>query len=273
MLAPPPRLVELQKWFVRVEVAPLRETGELRLPKFDSELHSEIEGKISPGPKLSAVQRIGIYNQQFWFRFFTIMQGLYPTLLRLFGYRDFNFQLVEPYVLRHLPNHWSIRKVGDRFQEWIRDEYQEEDREFVLQIAEIEAGYEQLAEAATLPFDQKIDRTTRLFLQPWVVLLELDADLLSFREKILLEPPAYWEEHEFPQIDWFEQKKSFALFRKHGEICFEELTASESILLRSFKNGATVEEACGQMSEACQVSVSIGGWFQKWAARRWLAPA
>lgn len=267
----PQSLVELQKWFAGLEILPFRETGEYRLPQFDLKLCSEIEARISPGPKLSAVQRMGIYNQQFWFRFFTVMQRLYPVLLRLFGYQDFNFQLVEPYILRHLPNHWSIGKVDDRFRQWIQDAYREEDRAFVLQIAEVESGYNQIADASSLPFERKISHVTPLFLQPWVVLLDLDADLFSFREKLLQEVPLYWETHDFPQVDWFEEKKSFALFQKKDEVFFEELTSLESQLLSLFKQGSTVEEACRRVSDTCGTkSASLGGLFQKWAARRWL---
>ena len=69
----------------------------------------EVDEMIScPGPHLTAQQRIGLYNQQYWFRLFTIMQEQYPTVTRLFGFGSYNREIAEPFLLRFPPNHWAI---------------------------------------------------------------------------------------------------------------------------------------------------------------------
>lgn len=175
-------LLQTQEWMGAILKKPIREMGRFRLPVYDEKTRQEIRERISSGPDLSAEERIGLIHQQFWFRMFVLMQERYPTLLRLFGYADFNFSIVEPYILKYFPDHWSLALFGRHLPKWLEEEYHEEDRSLILMVAQVDAAFEK-------QYSENISST-----------LHLEYDVLSFRNAFLKQPPTYWEEHEFPEL-------------------------------------------------------------------------
>ena len=265
----PASLLDLQKWFVKIESRIIRRTGEFKIPLYDRKTALAIEKRITAGPKLSAAERLGIYNQQYWWRLFALMQDRYPGLTRLFGAADFNRSIAEPYLLKYYPNDWSMNALSSRLPRWIEEEYREEDKILVLQMALADESHQRLPQAPQMPPLKPGEERKRLYLQPFVALLDLDADLFSFRAQLIEREPKHWEENDFPPLDWSEKKRRFALYRGKEELQYEEISDSESILLKAFEKGSTLSLACSLLGEAPQ----IGAWFQKWTARGWLTTA
>ena len=267
----PTSLLDLQKWVSGMLVRLLRQSDAFNIPLYDSETGAEIEKWITPGPRLTASQRIGIYNQQYWFRLLTLMQEDYPTLVRLFGYADFNRIIAQPYLLKYTPNHSCLASLGTRLLQWIEEDYREEDKHLVLSAARVDEAYERLFFALFSPpldtssLDCLADKP--IYLQPFVALFDLGADLFTFRSEMLSQEPEYWLENDFPKIDW-SKSHYFALHRKRGELIWEEMEPDEFSLLRSFEKGAKIEEALFSFDE--ENSSKLAEWFQKWAQNGWL---
>ncbi len=264
----PPSLLNLQKWFGQIETRPIREVGEFKIPLYDSKTMRRIEERITPGPKLSASQRIGLYNQQHWWRFFILIQEQYPALLRLFGYSDFNQVIVEPYLLKYYPNHWSLSALGSRLPRWIEEEYLDEDRVIIRPMAMIEEAYERLWYVPALPTLKRGEESHSLYIQPYIALFALDADFFSFREQLIGYPVTHWEENDFPEIDWSPSKRYFVLFPLEDELSVEEISSPEYVLLKAFEEGATIAEGSALLDAS--VLSDIGSSFQKWVSRGWL---
>ena len=217
----PPSLLDLEKWAAEMIVKPLKETGPLNLPIYEIEVTAEIEKRISPGAHLSPAQCIGIYNQQYWFRFFTLAQENYPTLVRLFGYADFNRLIVEPAILKYPANHWGVFFATAQIPRWIEEEYQGEDKTFIFQIAQLDALYHNCFYAPALPSnsssttfinglyrhnlldrDLEPNRMVEKIDSSDCFSIKLDGDLLKFKNQLLEESVEYWTEHPFPEIDF-----------------------------------------------------------------------
>ena len=262
----PLSLLELQKWMGALERRPIRKSGALKIPLFDKKTAREIEKRISPGPHLSAVQRLGIYNQQYWWRLFSLMQDRYPALTRLFGRADFNRILIEPYLLKYPPDDWFLGSLGRRLPLWIEEEYGEEDKLLVLHLAQIEEACYGLFFAPFHPPVKPGEEGERLSLQPSVALFDFDADLFSFRKELIKEEPHHWQAHDFPSIDWSEKRRYFSLHMEEGELRHEEISKAQWILLKAFEKGETLSGALHGLDEA----PDIGRWFQQWTARGWL---
>lgn len=267
---PPESLLELQEWMSKFLIIPLREQGDLRLPIFDPAIEREIEEKMVGGPRLSAAQKFAIHNLQFWFRMYILIQADYPGLMLLFGYGNFNREIVEPYILEFLPNHWSLDSIGDRLPLWIEKSYQEEDKPLILPISQIDAIYKRLLFTQALPAPKNLHE--QYYLQPFVALLELEADFLPFREQLVQKDIKYWQENDFPSLDW-SRKRKYAIYLFEDRIVWEELKLAEWILLKAFETGATLSDACdllvGELAE--EAEPQIVSWFQKWAERNWFA--
>lgn len=263
----PPSLLKIQKWTAQLITRPFRQLDSLNLPFYDAETTNEIEENISPGAHLNPSQSLGIYNQQYWFRFFTLAQENFPTLLRLFGYADFNTQITEPALLKYPPQHWAIFAAAEYIPLWLEEDYQEEDQSLLLQIAQIDAAYHKLFYAPSfLPYAPN----RPISLQPFVSFLELDGDLLVFRQKLLSQEPEYWMDHEFPEIDF--SKKHFFSFHQNKEdrytnplsktlgiqasVIATEISETEFRHLQQFKQNST--------------HIPPKEWLDQWIAKDWI---
>jgi hypothetical protein len=261
----PAALEEMQFWFAKNLTRIFREKGEFNLPQYPDSIVEEIKKRIAPGPRLSAEQCFGIYNQQYWWRLFVLLQESFPTLVRLFGFRDFNTLIAEPYLLRYPPNHWFLPLLGDRLVRWIQEEYQEDDRELLSQAAQIDFAYEQLFHAESNPLPTLRTFSEKLYLQPTISLFELSADFLHFRSALLEQDVAHWQKHDLPELNNSKRKYYFLLYRTKEGILQEELQASQFSLLAAFQTGCFLNDACSLVDPAC--ANSIGNWFQTWIER------
>lgn len=259
---PPPDLLALQRWFSEIETLPIDQSGPYEIPLYGPSLKKAIAKQIADGPHLKGEQRIGIYNQQYWWRLYKTLQNHYPALLRLFGYEAFNNEIAKPYLTQYPPNDWSLHKLGADLPSWLSQNYTDSDASFVHSIAEIDAAYQELSYVQKRPFSGKIPKI--LHLQPTVKLFHLKADLFSFRKALLEHDPSYWEDHDFPSIS--KSAQFFVLFRD-GEIHYEEISHTKYTLLKSFQNGSALSSALSLLSPN---EYPISEWFQKWSSREWL---
>lgn len=267
----PPSLLDLQTWVARLLVRPLRESDDFSIPIYDAAMNEEIAQKIGAGPTLTAQQRIGIYNQQYWFRLLNLLQQDYPILVRLFGYHNFNRQIAEPYLLQYVPNHWSLAYLGSHLPQWIADFYQKDNQRLILECAQVDEAYNRLffapkfSSLSTNELQQIEDRA--IFLQPCIALFQFDADLFAFRKELLSKEVEYWEQNEWPSVQW-SHAHYFALVCSEGAFRCEEISLGEFRLLKAFERGAKLDDALSLCTQ--EDAAHIGDWFCKWAQKRWL---
>jgi hypothetical protein len=260
----PAALYEIQKWAGAMIARPLGKLGSYGIPIYDEKTREEASRWISPGPFLTPEQRIGIYNQQYWFRLLTILQEAYPTLLRLFGFEDFNKILAEPFLISHPPGK-RLGSLGEKLPKWIEGAYEGDDKRLVLAAARVDALYEENFVAPSFPPLSAADfgsiETQKLYLQPTISLIELDADFFSFRRELLKESVDFWADQAFPLLE-APRKRNFVL---HQETGFEEVGSTEFALLMAFQQGAFLEEALSLVS--IEEAPLLSEWFQKWSQR------
>src|SRR5277367_6509665 len=267
----PNTLLDMQIWFAKIITSPLQECDQANLPVYQSHLIDDIRGRIASSPQLKSEERIGIYHQQYWWRLISIMQELYPSLVHLFGYEEFNRLIAEPYLLDCPPQDWFLSRIGSNIPDWLKKNYQEKNASLVLELASLDLAYERLIFTEILP---KIDPNTLhkadseiLYLQPFVMLFEFDVDFFTFRTKLLEHPPIYWQTHDLPQIKKKRKNASFVLFRKNEKDFYEEISKARFALLSCFQEGAKLIDLTEQLT-ACD---NIIEWFQMISSRDWLS--
>ncbi len=266
----PKSLLDIQTWFANIITAALPETNTANLPIYPTGLIEEIRKQIAPSPTLKSEERMGIYQQQYWWRLLTVMQEIYPSLVRLFDYEDFNDQIAEPFLLKCPPNDWFLSGIGSRLPEWLEENYREKDARLVTELARLDRAYEKLIFADLLP---KIDSAAlqqcerkKLFLQPSVMLFELDVDLFAFRTQLLEHLPSYWLKNDFPPLKKSDEKMFFVLYRKNEIDFCEKISQPFYELLSRFQKGAKlidlipILEKCGNIVEKFQI-VAERGWL------------
>ncbi|HSX38678.1 MAG TPA: putative DNA-binding domain-containing protein [Chlamydiales bacterium] len=266
----PESLSEMQIWFARQITSPIKESDSAHIPLYPPALIEEIRNRISPGLHLTSEERIGIYQQQYWWRLFNICQEIFPSLVRFFNYEDFNDLIAEPYLLKYPPSGWFLSDLGSNLPKWIREFYRKSDAALVLGLALIDLGYEKLLFTELLPpinpnaiceWEMKT-----LLLQPYVLLFEFDADLFSFRSHLMEHPPQYFQINNFPPIDNNGKKRYFVLYRSQETSLCEEISAEFFHLLSRFKKGTTLA-ALMPFLKKCNHVFEL---FQIMGARGWL---
>jgi len=253
-------LLGIQTWFASIITKPIREMDAANIPLYPSKLVEEIREKIAPSPQLRSEERLGIYQQQYWWRLLKILQEHFPSLVRLFDYKEFNQKIAEPYLIECPPNDWFLSRLGSDLPQWLSKTYREKDAPLVLNLAYLDEAYNSLPFAEKIKahsFSQGSDR--KLFLQSFVHLFQFNVDLFDFRTKLL-------ETEEFPELKRSAKKRFFVLFRYQEGNHYEEISSSLFKLLLRFQKGASLGDVV-PLLEKCE---DVAATFQMMAAREWL---
>lgn len=256
----PSSLEEMQQWFADLITSPVLQSDGDQIPLFSPDVVPEIRRKIAPGPTLGSEERMGIYQQQYWWRLISVMQDLFPSLVALLGYEEFNSLIAEPYLASHIPHDWFISNIGESLPKWL-EAIPVKNELPLYELAVLDLAYEQLLFADILPtVDLSRCEEEAIYLQSFVLLFELDADLFSFRLKLLQEKkPIY-------RLKKWRKKRYLVLYRLHEDNYFEEIQPIFFKLLSHLQKGAKLNELIPVL-EKCEDVTSL---FQRMASRGWL---
>lgn len=266
----PDQLAQLQRWFARTITAPIRASDDQQIPLFSPRKINHIRKHIAPGPQLKSEERIGIYQQQYWWRLLTLLQELFPSLAALFDYGNFNRDIAEPYLLKHPPKDWFMSYIGFDLPKWIEEDYSGEHKSIVLKLAQLDLIYEKLFFSPSFPRIEPADlaqcETQTLFLQPNVYLYKSSTNFPAFRQKLLEHGAGHWQAHPLPSLEKNSTMKYFVLFRENNQTLFEEASPAFFKLLARFQRGAKLEDLIPLLEKCSDLVTS----FQQMAARGWL---
>lgn len=267
----PKALLEMQTWFANIIISAYQETDDANIPIYQSSLIEEICKQIAPSPQLKSEERMGIYHQQYWWRLLTIMQELFPSLVRLFDYEDFNRQIAGPYLVDFPPKDWFISNIGLGLPDWIEKNYKEKDYLLVLELARLDQVYERLVFTNFSPpiEPERLELCEKeiLYLQPHVLLFETHVDFFTFRKQLLEHPPEHWKTNDLPSIKKSRDKTFFVLFRLNENSLYEEILEEHFQLLMRFKKGTNLLDIVPLLEKGGDVIE----WFRSLVSRGWLS--
>jgi hypothetical protein len=115
---PPRWLADLQRAFSSALRAPL-DRSTLTLRAREESYGAEILGEVLPRGDTTPAARLAVYNRQYWFRLFTVLQGEFPLTARVAGFWSFN-ALAERHLLERPPSSFDIGQAADGFEAMIR---------------------------------------------------------------------------------------------------------------------------------------------------------
>ena len=134
---------------------------------------------IAPNSRLSAFERLEIYNRQYWYRVLGALADDYPGLRAVIGSEAFD-ALSVAYLTAHPSRSFSMRNLGSRLPEWLEaNPYWAGRRSrLAIDVARIEWAFVEAFDNAertplTLGEIATLDGDSRLALQPHLVLIAM----------------------------------------------------------------------------------------------------
>jgi hypothetical protein len=268
----PAWLADFQDRFGRVLRTPLdRASGTLRATP---SAYDPLVGAVD-GPRASASERLAVYNRQYWFRLFTVMQGCFPLTTRLLGHWTFNGH-AGCFLLEHPPRGWDVERVSDGFVTWLAvavktpafDASVEGDA--VLNAAEIDAAFRAVFLAPEVaPFRPAAEDAprilgSRLVSSPAARVIEERWPLLDLRRSL----EGDRSESLVPLPERLAQPRWWALVRKPQGIEHVPLDPREGLLLRFLERFpvqhalALLEAECSE-PERAELPARARGWLAR----------
>ncbi len=117
MIEPPTSLSEFQREFGALIRTPLdRNSGTLRANL--AQYPETLVGDAVTALALSARERLAVYNRQYWFRLFSVLQRAYPLTAQLLGHWSFN-GLASLYLEAHPPTQRELDPVAIGFSVYL----------------------------------------------------------------------------------------------------------------------------------------------------------
>ncbi|MEO6052595.1 MAG: DNA-binding domain-containing protein [Chthoniobacterales bacterium] len=248
---------------------------------------------IKPNDRLSAFERLELYNRQYWFRLLDCMYEDYPGLQAVLGGSKF-LKLATAYLTRYPSKSFTLRNLGRRLEQFLRDEPEwiTPREALAIDITRFEwaqiFAFDEAAKPPVTPDDLLDNKTGRIFLslQPYICLLELDYAVDEFLialknlESGGLRTEASNAMDAAPEtkkrrIPLPKKKKIFLAVHRHENTLYHKRLEPEAFaILTAIGKGKDVETACIRAVTASRRKnidwpAEIKSWFENWSSLGW----
>lgn len=288
----PRQLRELQRLTARAIFRPLGRGDRMQRTWFDGRATSEVMAQfIKPNDRLSSLERIEIYNRQYWFRLLDCLYDDYPGLRAILGERRFR-DLRVAYLSKYASASFTLRNLGSRLEQFLGEEpgWTTPHEQICLEMAGFEwaqiVAFDGQAKPALTPNDLARSKPARLRLglQPYLSLLELNWPLDDFIMAVKNRNAALRSEasnaidervakriNRRPRLPG--PKRVFvAVHRYENDLYYKRLDQVQFRLLSALRDGSTLQQACQKAlvdGNDPALGANIGGWFKVWAELGW----
>ncbi|GGG92205.1 DNA-binding domain-containing protein [Silvibacterium dinghuense] len=175
-----PTLEQLQRRVAAAIMHPL--TGSEAMPRMrhdGTSNRAEAESLIRPNDRLTAFERLEIYNRQYWFRLYSSFEEDFPGLKAILGAKPFD-RLMRNYLTACPSRSFSLRNLGSALEGWLEahPEFLGPRRDLAMDMARLEWAHIEAFDSAHLPLldpDElaAMDADSVLRLQPHLHVLAL----------------------------------------------------------------------------------------------------
>ena len=249
---------------------------------------------IKPNDRLTSLERLEIYNRQYWFRLLSSMIEDFPGLRAVLGDRRFD-AMCKAYLVDCPSRSFTLRNLGGQLESWLRKHPRWAGPKHALAVdiarlewADIEA-FDGAAEPALRPenLDSDAGANLRLKLQPYVRLLDLrypvDDLLLEVRkedEDTDFASNAFQERHKRKRVQAVAKLKPGAIFlavhRVDDSVYFRRIEREEFAILSALRAGKTLGQAIAAAFKKSKVplqdrATALQTWFQNWSTLGWFS--
>jgi len=272
----------------RAVMQPITASETMRLRTDDGlDMAKEAAAFIKPNDRLTAFERLEIYNRQYWFRIFAAFEEDFPGLQAVAGRRAFE-KLMRAYLKECPSESYTLRNLGSRLEAWLRANpaYVSGHVELALDMVRLEwAHIESFDAAERVPIAPEqmamVGPHSRLKLQPHIRLLAMqypvDELLLALKHDAQLSDTssnnatALRRGREVRKAAALKPQAIWLAVHRHGNtIYYKRLCTEEFGVLSGLNEGLTLEQAIehgckGSELDANEAPAMLQSMFTTWA--------
>jgi hypothetical protein len=287
------KLLKLQRTMARAVMQPLTAAERSQRTAPDgSSMRAYASRFIKPNDRLTSLERLEIYNRQYWFRLLSSMAEDFPGLRSVLGERRFD-AMCKAYLVDCPSTSFTLRNLGSKLESWLRKhpKWTGEKQPLALDIVRLEWADIEAFDGKAEPALDAEDLTgaagenLRLKLQPYVQLLNfrypVDDLLLAVRkedEDTDFASNAFQEKRKRKRVQAVAKLKPATIFlvvhRVDFSVYFRRIAAEEFAILTALRDGQSLGKAMEAAFTKSKVAESerpalVQQWFQNWATLGW----
>lgn len=219
--------------------------------------------------RLSAVEQIEIYREQFVVRHFDSLREDFLSVEHAVGKERFD-EICKAYLARHPPASFTLRDLGHSFASFVAGD------PFLVDLARVEWAFIEAFDAADAPpldpasvasATQDQWPGAKLSLHPSVQRLALAYPAHDYRQAV-----RNGEHPERPEL-----RDSFVVvYRAPDALRFVALERDAFCMLEEIAGGRSLADACENGARAASVDLEafqskLAGWFRNWTSCGWVS--
>lgn len=270
-------LEALQREMAAAVMTPLTREDGMRPTAADGRPMQQVAASfVSANSRLTAFERLEIYNRQYWFRVLDALREDFSALAFVVGERRFA-ALAVAYLTAWPSRSFTLRNLGWRIVEWIEEhpEYTGRRAALAADVARIEWAHVEAfdgAECMPLSAAAEIGGGSRLRLQPHLRLLALRYPL----DELVIELHRRDSSGAAVRVMAPRTRRQWlAVHRVEHSVYYRRLQREEFGILCALRRGYTLSEALvtgfsGSRIAAEERPAQLGRWFANWAELGWL---
>jgi len=278
---PSPTLAHMQRWLLAAIAHPagvlpgvLSEEAQRQISLYPPDL----EQVILPSERMSAVERLAVYQRAYFARLIEALKEFFPCLSVSLGEEVFT-QFAVGYLQQYPSQSYTLHRLADRFVQFL-DETRPKDKNvageltgFYVDLAQLELAIDRVFDAPGPERDPRLsfEQLAAIPAERWP---ETKLNLCRGFELLRFDFPvgdyySAWKRNAPLTVP--QPKPSFAaLFRRDYVVRRFELSQVQYELLRSLASGQTVGEAIAAAAELESdldaLAENLQHWFRQWAA-------
>lgn len=228
-----------------------------------------IEADIVSTEKALAEHRLGAYYNAYRIRLIDALAVDYAALEKILGREAFE-NLALDYLQRYPSRQASVRWFGQHLPAYLADYYQDEDAEFVRELASYEWAQTTVFDASDSIGLFQLEDMARVAAEAWPQLrFEFKTALLwlDLHWNVPQIETALDNGQELPQRQRSETAQRWLLWRHDYKTHWRSLDVHEAWALEQATNGANFAEICEGLLEwvdAQQVALVAAGFLKQW---------
>ena len=285
-------LAQLQREMAAAVMLPLTADEAMRAEASDGRKMTAVaESFIAPNSRLTAFERLEIYNRQYWFRVLGALAEDFRALRAVVGSRAFE-ALSIAYLTVHPSRSFTLRNLGSKLPEWLAANPQFAGRRsrLALDVARIEWAFVEAFDSAdrtSLTLDQiaTLDASSKLSLQPHLQLIALDYEaddlVLALHDQQKRETSEAGLKHDDgptapAKLPRLRRKPTWvAAHRVDLSVYYRRLKREEFRTLAALRQGLPFSEALAAGFRETRTpegrrALQVREWFANWAELGWI---